>query len=557
MSFSSFGLPLTIAGGAGLVALLYLLQRLSARRRVIHLPAAGLWIQAMREAPVRMLGARFRYWFAFLLVVVIALLLWGAAARPQLPLTGSDGVDLFYLDNSALLTSSPELARAKRALLADVQATVPRGREVFLGDAVGTRLLNPGEDAALLSRRLADVGAVAQPSRFAGWLARAVARDAGKTAVTVHYYGAWPAVHGAAAQATAKGVQLRYGYLAQPVPGNRGIVALGATPAASGLWRNADVLVAVAAASGNVPTANDLRWTLDGKGYTPASVEPLGDGRYRIRDVVAAGGILGAALTRGDGFVADDSARFQLPDRRPLRVALLDGTPQAIAAVVKADDSLVLVPQGQAQVVVGNTVAVGRSGLPALVVADLAQQPQAFAFAGPGEVGRGDLAGRLDELGLAQIDASALADALHRPIGVDVQDATRRRVGIWAALFAPASPFATSATMPVFVAQSLHWLGDADGWQPFAKAGAIPPDQSQLYGLTTRGSDDPLTARADRVVSLTDRATTLAAADGTAHPPIAGAGGVLPPDFLFVLLLVAAGVLLGAEWWLFQRGVMP
>ncbi|MHA4875138.1 hypothetical protein, partial [Enterococcus faecium] len=85
---------------------------------------------------------------------------------------------------------------------------------------------------------------------------------------------------------------------------------------------------------------------------------------------------------------------------------------------------------------------------------------------------------------LGQVDAGALADALHRPIGVDVRDAPRRSVSVWSALFGRGMPFAGSAAMPAFVTQSLHWLGGAGGWRPYAKAGAPLPDQSTLYGLS-------------------------------------------------------------------------
>ncbi|MDR6125675.1 hypothetical protein [Sphingomonas sp. SORGH_AS_0438] len=237
MSAALFGWPVTLAGAAALAGIVYLLQRLRARRRVLRLPTAGLWAQAMREAPVSVLGGRFRYWLAYLLILAIALLIWIAAAHPTWsPAPGGGGMQRFYLDNSALMTGGDDLARAKRALLADVRATPADRREVILGDAVGTRLLAPGESASLLSRRLDMVSAAVRPSAFADW-ARQV------DPATVRYYGAWGAAHPAARSAA-----LRYGYLADPVPGNRGIVALGVTPAASGQAGKADLLVTVAAA---------------------------------------------------------------------------------------------------------------------------------------------------------------------------------------------------------------------------------------------------------------------------------------------------------------------
>ncbi|MEH3036628.1 MAG: hypothetical protein PGN23_09115 [Sphingomonas adhaesiva] len=535
MTFTQFGWPAALAGAVALAGLLYWLQRLRARRRVVALPTAMLWMQAARAAPVRVLGGRFRYWLAYLLTLAIALLLWFAAAHPQVAAT-EGGFRRFYLDSSAVLSGGDDLARAKRALLADVRATPAARREVFSAEG---RLLAPGESASLLSGRLDRVTAAARPSTFADWQARH--RDG----IETRYYGAW-----AAARDVPGRTALSYGYLADPVPGNRGIVALGVSPAASGAWRDADVLVTLAAAGAARATAADLRWTLDGAAFAPGEVTALGGGRYVLRDVAATGAVLRATLDSGDGFPADDVAAVRLPDRRPLRVALLAGTPGAVRAAVQANDSFAVVPVTRAQVVVGNAQAVGGSERPALILTP-AGADATFVFAGPGEAENGDLADRLDELGLAQVDAGALATALDRPIGVDVRDAPRRSIAVWGALFDPAAPFARGAAMPAFVAQGLHWLGRSDGWRPYAKAGAPLPDQSALYGLAGAPRTD------DTPTSLIDRATTRAVADAGAQPAVTGVAGRLPPDLPFLLLLVAAGLLLGAEWWLFHGGRMP
>ena len=150
---------------------------------------------------------------------------------------------------------------------------------------------------------------------------------------------------------------------------------------------------------------------------------------------------------------------------------------------------------------------------------------QAFVFAGPDEAARDDLAARLDELGLRDVDAVALADALGRPIGVDLRDATARRVGIWSIVFASDTPFAHSAAMPLLVSRSLHWLGGRPQWQ----------------------SVDP--------AALTDRATTLAAAV-PAPGKVTPLGGTAWPELPVLGMLAAALLLLGIEWWLVQRGRM-
>lgn len=517
MSFTSFGWPATVAGMIALAGIVFLLQRLRAERRVLRLPTAGLWAQAMRDTPSRVLGGRFRYWLTYLLILAIAVLLWLAAAHPQArPGAGDGRMQRFYLDNSALMTGGDDLAQAKRALLADVRAAPANRREVVLGDAVGTRLLAAGESVSLLSRRLDKVKAEARPSTFGTWLTQA---KRGKA--RIRYYGAWGAVRDVHPAA------LHYGYLAPPVPDNRGIVALGVTPAASGRVGKADALVTVAAAHGPAPTASELRWAMDGRGFTPARIEALGGGRFIARDLDATGALLSVALARGDGFAADDSAWVRLADRRPLRVALLDGTPSAVRTVVAADPSLAMVSADRAQVVVGSARAVQSIDRPALILSDPATQPRAFMFAGPGEADRGGLAGRLDSLGLTGIDAGALADALHRPIGVDARNGRQRSVAFWAGIVGPASPFTRSPVMPIFISRSLQWLGGREGGASF-----------------------------DKAEGLTDRATTLAAADASPRPTVESPGGAWPPDMPFILLLLVAGSLLGVEWWLVQRRVI-
>lgn len=532
MSFTQFGWPVTLAGMVALAGIVFLLQRLRARRRVLRLPTAGLWAQAMRDAPVRVLGGRFRYWLAYLLILAIALLLWIAAAHPQWSPTPADGgMQRFYLDNSALMTAGGDLAAAKRALLADVRATPADRREVILGDAVGTRLLAPGESVSLLSRRLDMVSAEPRPSDFRTWMQ-------GASRATVRYYGAW-----GAARAVPRSAALRYGYLANPVPGNRGIVALGVTPAASGQIGKADLLVTVAAADAPAPTMADLGWTVDGRGFTPARIEALGGGRYIARDIDAAGGVVGVTLRRGDGFTADDQATIRVPDRRPIGIALLDGTPPAIRAAVAADPSLRVVPVAKARLVVGDAHSTEGARRPALVLSNAAAQ--AFTFAGPGEAERGAVATRLDTLGLAQLDAGALADALRRPVGVDVRDAPQRRVTAWRAMFAPPSPFIQSPAMPIFVSRSLHWLAGRQPWRSVAQAAA---DNDPLAAPTGKNEIPP---------SLTDRATTLAAADTSVRPAVTHGGGAWSSDLPFLLLLLTAGALLGVEWWLVQRRAIP
>ena len=553
MSFAMLSWPVVAAGAAALAALLYLLQRLRARRRVVALATAMLWAQALEDAPLRVAGARFRYWLAYLLALAIALALWLAFAHPVPPARGAaTGQELFYLDASAALGGAGEWDAATRALLADVRAAPGDRRAVFLGDATGTRLLAPGEAVPLLARRLAGLTATARPSTFAAWLRDRAARSPG---AVVRYYGAWPVARGAA---QGLPVTLTYGHLSRPVPGNRGIVALGAMPAASGRWGRADVLVEAPGVNG----AAALRFTRDGRADSLA-VSALAPGRFLLRDVVADGTTLAVELRDGDGFAMDDRAALRLPDRRPVRVAIGAGVPGAIAAAVRADDAFAVTDPAQAQVVVA-LAGQAPADRPALVLGG--SEGAAFAFAGPGEGTGGDLAKRVDDFGLARVDAVALADALRRPIGVSVADAPVRRLTVWRELFDPRAGFARSAAAPLFVARGLRWLAGDEPWRPYVRAGADLP--GPVAGWSGAGVLPGTPAFLDRAgetnidgrpqtVSLLDPATTRMMADPASPPAISPGGATTLPDPWFMGLIALALLLLGAEWVLVRRGWMP
>jgi hypothetical protein len=561
MSFASLSGPAVLAGAFVLAGVLYLLQRLRSRRRIVRLPAAMLWSQAREGAPLRVLGSRFRYWLAYLLALAIVLSLWLAAAHPTLPaVSGGRAQRWFYLDSSAVLSGSGELTRAERALLADVRATPAASRAVFLGDTGGTRLLAPGESVSLLSARLDAVAAGARPSTFADWL-----RDrAGelRPGAVVRYYGAWPAARDATAGLSALPL-LTWGYLAAPVPGNRGIVALGVTPAASGRPDAADVQIGLMGVSD--PAA--VRITHDGRSLAMTPVVS-GGGRMLLRDVPADGALLAVALRRGDGFPADDTAAIRLPDRRPITVALSADVPRALWDAVRADDGLTVTDPAQARVIVRRSNAAARPGVPALVLAPVERGGAAFAFAGP-DANAGNLRARVAAFGLGDLDAAAIADRFGRPVGVSVIDARTRTVTAWAELFDPAGPFARSPAAPAFVSRSLRWLAGDRPWTAYAAAGQPLPDGGEtlapradggLPGIAPVPADAGELTVAGRplAVSLTDPATSAMIADPAPLPARSAGGGVAAlPDAPFMALVAVAIVLLMGEWALLRRGWMP
>ncbi len=557
-----------IAGAIGLAALLFALQILKARQKLVRIAAAGLWAQAARVTPLRVFRQRFQRWLAYLLILAIALLLWIAGARPEMT-PGRDAADhIFYLDASAVLMGRDDLAQARRALIADARNTDPARRAVYLDGAVATPILRPGENLALLSQRLDGVKARPAPSGFAHALAGREldgAASSGRPSV-VHYYGAWS---GARTVAPSADRRLVYGYLAAPTPYNRGVVALGASPAASGDAGRADILVEAIGADGRPLPADALRFSRDGRDVVADTlVRP--DGRLIVRDVVADGGLFTVRLARSDAFPADDKASLRLPDRGPVNVALSPGAPAAVVRAVKLNPAFSVTAPQDAQVVVRRSGERFGEDRPALIVTQSGDQP-AIVFTYGVEEPEPDLSGALEALGMSDVETQALARTTRRDVSAETRPGQQRSVAVWSALFDDGGGFPAAASFPVFVSRTLSWLVDAGPWVPYAQAGTDLTDQSDLYGLS---SDRRIAERAlngdlylsqageTRIgdlrlaVSLTDREITMDAASAAPSDVVVTSVRGPAVDLLFILLVVIAGLLLLLEWRLHQRGAM-
>lgn len=557
-----------IAGAIGLAALLFALQILKARQKLVRIAAAGLWAQAARVTPLRVFRQRFQRWLAYLLILAIALLLWLAGARPEMT-PGRDAADhIFYLDASAVLMGRDDLTQARRALIADARNTDPARRAVYLDGAVATPLLQPGENLALLSQRLDGVKARPAPSSFAHAVADREldgAASSGRPSV-VHYYGAWS---GARTVAPSANRRLVYGYLAAPTPDNRGIVALGVTPAASGDAGRADILVEAIGADGRPLPADALRFSHDGRDVEGETLARP-DGRLIVQDVVADGGLFTVRLARPDAFPADDKASLRLPDARPVNVALSPGAPAAVGRAVRLNPAFSVTAPQDAQVVVRRSGERFGENRPALVVTQSGDQP-AFVFTYGVDEPEPDLSGALDALGVSDVETQALARTTRRDVSAETRPGQQRSVAVWSALFDDGGGFPAAASFPVFVARTLSWLVDVGPSVPYAQAGTDLTDQSDLYGLS---SDRRIAERAlngdlylsqageTRIgdlrlaVSLTDREITMDAARAVPSDVVVTPVRGPAVDLLFILLVVIAGLLLLLEWRLHQRGAM-
>lgn len=439
-----------------------------------------------------------------------------------------------------------------------------------MGDAYGTLLLAPGEDIALLPARLKAVNPGLYPSAFPVWASTRPGLLKAASLPALHYYGSRMAAQDGSARLDRR-MDFTVGYLAPRIQNNRGIVALGASPAASGAWDKADALVTVSAPDGQSMDGRDLAFTLDGHLFAPTLIA-RGEGRFLLHDLPANGATLGVSLTRGDGFPADDSASLRLPLRRRITVAMTPGVPTPVQAAVRADPAFVVGSPSAAQVILRMGQDPATPNLPEMVLVGQQGQNAAFRFTRPA-ADNATIADALDQAGLAQFDAGALADQLHRPIGVEMIEGPHRALSVWADVFAGKTGFARSPAMPLFVSQGLRWLASPQPWVPYAAAGGTLVDLDRTQGL---GEGTALAQRAlggtialpqagrenvagvPVTVALTDRTTTQGVslappADDAIH---AGPGGP-PVDWPLVALLLLAAALLAAEWLLFQRGRLP
>ena len=571
MSFANLPLWGVLAGIAGLAAVLFLLQLLRIRHVEVAVPTTLFWRAAAREAPVRILPGRFRHPLAYLLVLLICALLWLAFAGPLAADNRAEAYRVLFLDGSAHSSSGDDFEQAVNALNADL-AGLPEGRrEVIWGGARNVKLLKPGEDRLLLDRRLAALAPEAAPSALGEQLRLLSLPGNAPDNVELVIYGRAPAF-AAALERLPPGMRVSRAIEYPESPPNRGIAALGVDTAASGRWDRVDVLIRVAGTDGAV-SADGLVVHVDGLVLAGERLHRLADDLVAVHDLPADGRLVEARLEPVDALPVDDTARLRLPVRKVIGVALADDLNPAVRNAIEADPGLEVVSEG-ASVVVRRRGDQTLAGLPALEVAPAADQASAFEIGYAGDAGDADaeiaLRRSVAALGLDQIDAVGLAVEAQRPIGVELRHAELRGIAVWDELLDQYN-FTRSRSFPLFVSRAVRWLAAEPSWYPYLAAGRPLPADSAAGSLDPvlhpafdalgadymPGAAGPIpasTGRTQEVALLSDAVT-----EQRAGAPLAAAqaGGELSGAGLVTWLILAALLLLGAEWFLYQRGLMP
>ena len=566
MSFANLPLAGVLAGIAALAGLLILLQLLRIRHVEVAVPTTIFWRAAAREAPVRVLWGVFRHPLAYLLVLAICTLLWLAFAGPEADDDRAATYRVLFLDGSAHSSGGNDFEQAVDALKADL-AGMPEGRrEVIWGGARNIKLLKPGEDRLLLDRRLAALAPETAPSALNEQLRLLSLPGVAPGSLEFVVYGRAPA-DSAVLERLAPGTRVSRAIHYPESGDNSGITALGVNAAASGRWDRLDLLIRIAGTADGI-SVNALEVQVGARSLGDDHLEWLADDLVAVRDLPADGRSVEVRLSAGDELPLDDVARLTLPLRQVIRVALAGDLDPAIRHAIEADPGLEVATE-DASVVIRQRGAEAFDHLPALEFVPAADQATAFEIAYSGD-DSAELALRASvaALGLDQIDAVGLAAEAQRPVGVQLRHDELPGISVWAELLAQYN-FTGSRSFPLFVSRAARWLAGEPSWHPYLAAGRPPPSATPVSLLEAArdpvldalgaeyvlGAAGMISRGDDRAVALLSDAVT--SRDPGASLAVSQAGGDVAGTGIFTWLILAALLLLGAEWFLYQRGLVP
>ena len=566
MSFANLPLLGVLGGIAGIAALLFLLQLLRIRHVQVAVPTTIFWRAAAREAPVRVLRGAFRHPLAYLLVLAICTLLWLAFAGPEAHDDRTAAYRVLFLDGSAHTAAVGEFDQAVDKLKSDLAGLPDGAREVVWGGARNLKLLKAGEDRLLLDHRLSGLAPEAAPSALDEQLRLLSLPGVAPEALEIVVYGRAPA-NPVVLEALPTGMRVSRA-IEYPERGtNRGVASLGVNPAASGRWDRLDLLVRIGGTPDAAPVEG-IAVQVNGQRLDDDRLEWLAADVATVRDLPADGGSVEVRIEAGDELALDDAARLTLPVRHVIRVALAGELDPSIEHAIEADPGLEIVTEN-ASIVIRRRGVEAFGDLPALEFAPAADQETAFEIAYTGD-DSAELALRssIAALGLDQVDAAGIAAEARRPVGVRLQHAGLAGISVWDELLAHYN-FTGSRSFPLFISRAARWLAGEPAWHPYLAAGKPLPDAT-VWSLATTvdpaldalGADYVLgaagTVTSDRGVADVALSSDAVTARSTGTPlAISQAAGGVAATGIVTWLILAALLLLGAEWYLYQRGMVP
>ena len=549
MSFLNLGIVPFLLGLAALATLLFFLQRLRVKFSEKEVVTTLFWKQAVEETRTRVLMLRFQYLLAYLLALAIAGMVWLAFAEPTWK--QDDKMDtIFLLDGSAPMAWGDRFEQAK-SLLQKEAGRIPAARRRIYFCGADTRLvLDRGEEIYLLMPRLANFNPEACPSSIERDLFALVTDETTTRKLKLFVVSDAPVREAWLAMFQNHVVIERLRPEKPPKRENNiGIAAIGVANSARGAFDRVDVMFEVIGAT-------DPGVTITLAGQVLNQVPTKERGTYYLRDLPARGEVLEIALVEEDALALDNRARITLPTRHTIAVAVDENLDDRFHMLVDADPALTRA-SGEAQVIVGGATD---GSLPAIelvagngitVIHEDGLSPLALErlqdrFSQTGL----DRVGRISSFGPDRVDGFLLSPRY--------VPGPKRKVQIGIELIGSDYDFLQSSAFPLFFSTTIHWLAGVQPIAPFAVAG----ERSTQVGQFSLAGSDYAPPRAERHLDRNGKALEVSlsavqlsenqAINQTTH----STNDKRWPSIITVCLLLAF-FLIGAEWWLYQKGQIP
>jgi hypothetical protein len=527
MTFTLFSTLATLIGVAVIAVGLALLQRLRVQHREIEVASTLFWQAAVKETRARVFVQKFRHWPAWLLLVLIASLLWILLAGPNW--SGSEQMQHVVLLDGSI--ADPDVAASDLDLAILKASKLPRMyREIVHAGPQLETLLRNGEPVQIANLRRDK--ATTPASTGLEWALESIAiRARNGNPVAIHLIGD-AKVDQRYLESLPADVTV-YRVDRGPAQGNPVLRALGVSDAASGAWQTVDLLFAPAAS--DTFQLEKLNLTIDSEPIS-GKIQSTAEGNYVVKNVPARGGILRL------NYEASDIGAITLPRRDPIRIVFEAGTPEILKQLILLDPACTEV-LSQPDLLVGESenadLRLLSEGQPAF---------QVDTDVDDAELALQDL---IDELALRQIDATGLAQQSGRVIDVQVASSDQRKISVWKNLFSTTYNFQQSRACPIFVARSIRWLADRPVLIPWAEQGMHLPAARPVFDRVADMTATAVDGRTLQVTRLTRPAVAAAVvAPSPAYSFGAGIGIAVWIGILVVIMLLA-------EWALYQKGRLP
>lgn len=564
------------AGLAGLAVGLYLLQQLRIRYTRVPVPTTLFWAEAVRDAPVRVFRQRFKHWLAWLLAVLICWLLWLGFADLRTDRSDTANFYALILDGSAQSAVGDDFEISKQQLLTDVRSYPNQQREVYYAGEHNLKLLSYDEETKVLQQRLDDQTPVSARASVEDQL-RLLARDAVNAENQVHaiVYGR-TAIPQEVIDDLPDNMSVE-----QRLPdeetdfSNRGIVALGVGEPLSGAWDKVDVLIRVLRTNAENVSVEDLTITIGDQEVSSDELTVVGESDFLLDDVLADGSQLQVSLSGEDDLEFDNEASLVLPIRTQIPIYLGDNVPESILPAINADTALIVVPESEADVAVLGP-ADSPSSLPYFRIVEESAQQQAFVigYIGPqDENSERALDRTIERLGIEHIDATAIAQEIEREITVRLLFGDQRFVSVWQPVVEDEFNFRESISFPLFISKSMRYLANEAPWYAYLAAGRQAIEQSAgasladtdtlselavgTYFVRNATGEFELTDELPGVISLLDKTSTVRSSSSNIGSETVANTSPYPLWELITWLMLLALALVVAEWYIYQRRLMP